>query len=94
VWNPFAQGVDDDQMLQLRQHLAVPAELQQGVDALLDRRQPQLVDALHIRLGELLVRRPARTATWWCPSRPRGARGCAPPERPASDGRETSVTLR
>ena len=51
----FAVGVSGDQPLQLRDESGVPAQLQIGVDALLERRQPELFEGRDLRLREGLV---------------------------------------
>ena len=60
----FTQRVLGDQCLELADHVAVAAERQVGLDALLHAREPQLLEvcALDLRerlVGELRKRRPA-----------------------------------
>ena len=49
-------GVLGDERLELADHSSVPAELQVGVDAVLDRREVRFLQARDFALGEAFVR--------------------------------------
>ena len=77
---PLAARVLRDQRLELGNEIAMAAELQVGLDPILERRQPQLLQPRHLRLRErlvphVLVGRPA-------PQPERLAKGSTPPRRP------------
>ena len=44
-----------NERLELGNHLAVPAELKPGLDQLLERRQPELLEATDLGLREGLI---------------------------------------
>src|SRR5207244_5216802 len=52
---PLAQRVVPDERFELREDLRVPAELELGVEALLERDEPQFLQARDRGLGERLV---------------------------------------
>ena len=52
---PLPQRMHRHEVAQLRQQLRMPAELQQHLDPLLSSQQPQLLQPLGLRSGEVLV---------------------------------------
>ena len=53
---PLARRMRRDEHLELRDELAVPAQLELGVDSLLQRRQPELLEPPDLVLRELVER--------------------------------------
>ena len=58
----LAQRVLADERLELADHVAVPPELEIGVDALPQRDEPELLEAADLRLREVLEARTRRAA--------------------------------
>ena len=86
---PLAEHVLGDQRLELRHQLVMAAERQVGVDAILERREPQLLQpgdlALRVRLAAEIGERLA------VPERERIAQA-APTARPASSRSRARAT--
>ena len=70
----FAQRVLGDECLQLADNLGVPAELELGLDPLLERAEPQLLEAGDLALRKGLVGQVAESGP--APERERLAEGC------------------